>query len=92
MVAHSTGRWYLSRALCTKRPPAPSMTRAPSSQTGPLYCVSDWPNPAVPKFVAGAYTIWHKAGMSESSIKRETEATVRLRSLHAPPRIRSTQR
>jgi hypothetical protein len=48
--------------------------------TGPLYCFSEWPNAAVPKFGAGAYTIWHRdgrliyAGMSGRNIKADTTA------------------
>jgi hypothetical protein len=29
---------------------------------GVAYSFSDWPNPAVPTFGAGVYTIWHKDG------------------------------
>jgi hypothetical protein len=29
---------------------------------GAAYLFSDWPNPAVPTFGAGVYTIWHKDG------------------------------
>jgi hypothetical protein len=29
---------------------------------GPAYSFADWPNPLVPKFGAGVYTIWHKDG------------------------------
>jgi hypothetical protein len=32
------------------------------SQCGVLHLFSHWPNPAVPKFGAGVYTIWHKDG------------------------------
>jgi hypothetical protein len=47
---------------------------------GPLYHFADWPNGAVPKFGAGAYTIWRgdgrfiNAGMSGRSIKADTSA------------------
>jgi hypothetical protein len=47
---------------------------------GPLYRFADWPNAAVPKFGAGAYTVWHHdgrlvyAGMSGRSIKTNTTA------------------
>ena len=29
---------------------------------GPAYSFADWPNPSVPTFGAGAYTIWHRDG------------------------------
>jgi hypothetical protein len=29
---------------------------------GPAYSFAHWPNPLVPKFGAGVYTIWHKDG------------------------------
>ena len=29
---------------------------------GPVYSFADWPNPLVPTFGAGVYTIWHKDG------------------------------
>jgi hypothetical protein len=45
---------------------------------GPAYSFADWPNPSVPAFGAGVYTIWHKAGrfiyvgMSGRGITAET--------------------
>jgi hypothetical protein len=30
--------------------------------TGESYSFADWPNPAVPRFGAGVYTIWHVDG------------------------------
>lgn len=47
---------------------------------GSLYRFADWPNGTVPKFGAGAYTIWRDdgrliyAGMSGRSIKADTSA------------------
>jgi hypothetical protein len=29
---------------------------------GPVYSFADWPNPAVPTFGAGVYTVWHHDG------------------------------
>ena len=29
---------------------------------GPIYRFADWPNPSVPVFGAGVYTIWHSDG------------------------------
>jgi hypothetical protein len=49
--------------------------------TGPLYRFSDWPNDAVPKFGAGAYTIWRPA----NSFPRRCRALSRLRSGSATP-------
>jgi hypothetical protein len=31
---------------------------------GPVYPFASWPNPSVPTFGAGVYTIWHKDGRS----------------------------
>jgi hypothetical protein len=45
---------------------------------GPAYSFADWPNPSVPAFGAGVYTIWHKdgrfiyVGMSGRGITAET--------------------
>jgi hypothetical protein len=45
---------------------------------GPIYSFADWPNPQVPGFGAGVYTIWHKdsrfiyVGMSGRGITPET--------------------
>jgi hypothetical protein len=45
---------------------------------GEAYLFSDWPNPAVPTFGAGVYTIWHKdgrliyVGMSGRAITADT--------------------
>ena len=45
---------------------------------GPVYSFADWPNPLVPTFGAGVYTIWHKdgrfiyVGMSGRGITAET--------------------
>ena len=46
--------------------------------SGPLYAFSSWPNPVVPSFGAGVYTIWDRggllvyAGMSGRGITEET--------------------
>ncbi len=50
---------------------------------GPAYSFADWPNPSVPTFGAGVYTIWHKdgrfiyigmsgRGMTADTIRRNT--------------------
>jgi hypothetical protein len=45
---------------------------------GPAYSFASWPNPSVPTFGAGVYTIWHKdgrfiyVGMSGRGITAET--------------------
>ena len=45
---------------------------------GPIHSFTDWPNPAVPTFGAGVYTIWHSdgrfiyVGMSGRGITAET--------------------
>jgi hypothetical protein len=45
---------------------------------GPAYSFASWPNPSVPTFGAGIYTIWHKdgrfiyVGMSGRGITAET--------------------
>ena len=45
---------------------------------GPAYSFADWPNPSVPMFGAGVYTIWHRdgrfiyVGMSGRGITAET--------------------
>jgi hypothetical protein len=45
---------------------------------GPAYSFADWPNPSVPAFGAGVYTIWHNdgrfiyVGMSGRGITAET--------------------
>lgn len=45
---------------------------------GKAYSFADWPNPAVPRFGAGVYTIWHNdgcfiyVGMSGRGITAET--------------------
>src|SRR5262249_21591857 len=50
---------------------------------GTAYSFSDWPNPSVPKFGAGVYTIWDKdgrfiyvgmsgRGMTDKTIRRNT--------------------
>jgi hypothetical protein len=57
--------------------PLPAQLIADLSQ-GPAYSFSDWPNPAVPVFGAGAYTVWHDdgrfiyVGMSGRGITSET--------------------
>jgi len=54
----------------------------------PLYRFADWPNGQVPRFGAGAYTIWHNderfiyAGMSGRSIKADTTASNRAYGLY----------
>ena len=46
--------------------------------SGPAYLFADWPNPSVPAFGAGVYTIWHNdgrfiyVGMSGRGITAET--------------------
>src|SRR5689334_11504760 len=61
--------------------PASTLSEAPTPlATGSLFRFADWPNPAVPKFGAGAYTILHRDGrliyawMSGRSIKADTTA------------------
>ena len=52
---------------------------------GPTYLFSDWPNPAVPTFGAGVYTIWHNdgrfiyVGMSGRGITPDTVHRKRFR-------------
>jgi hypothetical protein len=49
---------------------------------GPVYSFADWPNPSVPAFGAGVYTIWHNDGrfiyvcMSGRGITAETVAGI----------------
>jgi hypothetical protein len=56
--------------------------------TGLLYWFRDWPNPAVPEFGAGVYTIWHidgrfiYVGMSGRSITAETIPRASPHGLH----------
>ncbi|MFI6516986.1 hypothetical protein ACIBF1_15635 [Spirillospora sp. NPDC050679] len=47
-----------------------------SLQYGPAYRFADWPNPKVPRYAAGVYTIWEEAqfiyvGMSGRSIRAD---------------------
>ncbi len=35
------------------------------------YSFADWPNPAVPNFGAGVYTIWHNDGRPAAEIARQ---------------------
>jgi hypothetical protein len=57
--------------------PLPAQLAADLAQ-GMAYSFRDWPNPAVPTFGAGIYTIWHKdgrfvyVGMSGRGITSET--------------------
>src|SRR5262245_8891392 len=66
--------------------------------TGPAYSFADWPNPLVPTFGAGVYTVWHGdgrliyvgmsgRGMTAETIRRNTPQGIhtRLRS-HASGR------
>jgi hypothetical protein len=56
------------------------LSRTPIAElgNGPVYSFADWPNPSVPTFGAGAYTIWHRdgrfiyVGMSGRGITAET--------------------
>ena len=46
--------------------------------SGPTYSFAKWPNPAVPTFGAGVYTVWHHdgrfiyVGMSGRGMNAET--------------------
>jgi hypothetical protein len=57
---------------------------------GPAYAFASWPNPLVPTFGAGVYTIWHNdgrfiyVGMSGRGMTAETTAGIRHRAfIHA---------
>ena len=55
-----------------------SVQLAADLSRGPAYSFADWPNPSVPMFGAGVYTIWHRdgrfiyVGMSGRGITAET--------------------
>jgi hypothetical protein len=60
-----------------------SLSGAAELSRGTAYSFSDWPNPSVPKFGAGVYTIWDKdgrftyvgmsgRGMTDKTIRRNT--------------------
>src|SRR5262249_37865869 len=62
---------------------------------GTAYSFADWPNPSVPAFGAGVYTVWHHdgfyVGMSACDFCRSEAATVvrisGVRSGGGPPRL-----